>query len=587
MNLTHEAEVHLVGNGSGRRRAGGRMLEGTGGSDSGSGARHISWSQARQRRAFLQVPISLIVAVYLVCSIVVGGAAANALHTRSLADLVPGRVSRVAAPRQGVPKAVAGAAKAHTKAKYLVFIVLDGGRADYFKLAKMPHVKALIDHGVWYSNAFDGILEAETPSGHTALATGSTPVQDGILGFQWAENDNTYTLFSPQVVRAGAIEHIMEARGVPTIAGLYKKRYPGSKVIALSGHKYYAADPLGGPDADAIMYYRGLRNGKYGPTAIPGHMPPAGILNDPSLTAPSTHLQLGEEDRYVTRLALATYAKLHQQVTLINYPDFDWPLGHVDGGILSPHKAATLMRVLDFDIAQIEEAYRHAGILKKTLFVITADHGMMPIHHFVPRSIFTDAVSQAGAVAPTIILNSGGYVWLTKAAEGEPVAANIVAAHDPNIQAVYYLSHQHGKSVYAPAPGQSVSASIEAGNQFLLRTLLNGHEPTVVALLTEYSSATDPADHWRADHGGASWQSQHIPLVISGPGIRQGVRISKPVVMTDIAPTVLHDLGVKPAGMTGHILPGALRHADGALWRVREEEIHQLTPLVRTYQSHD
>ena len=55
---------------------------------------------------------------------------------------------------------------------------------------------------------------------------------------------------------------------------------PGAKVVALSGHKYYAATPLGGPDADAIMYYQGDPKGRYIPVAVPGHVPPAGLLTD-------------------------------------------------------------------------------------------------------------------------------------------------------------------------------------------------------------------------------------------------------------------------------------------------------------------
>ncbi|GAC1319011.1 MAG: hypothetical protein NVS2B16_15890 [Chloroflexota bacterium] len=132
---------------------------------------------------------------------------------------------------------------------------------------------------IQYSYAIDGILESETPSGHTTLATGSTPRRNGILGLGWAQNDNDYSLFSPDVVRSGAMERIMSNAHVPTIAGLYKQRFPGAKVVALSGHKYYAADPLGGPQADAIMYYQGDARGHYVPIAIPGHIPPPPVLS--------------------------------------------------------------------------------------------------------------------------------------------------------------------------------------------------------------------------------------------------------------------------------------------------------------------
>jgi predicted AlkP superfamily pyrophosphatase or phosphodiesterase len=90
------------------------------------------------------------------------------------------------------------------RAEYLVLFVLDGGRPDYFGLTRLPHVDALRAHGVQFTHAIDGILESETPSGHTTLATGSTPRRNGILGFNWAQNDDDYSLFSPTVVRSGA-----------------------------------------------------------------------------------------------------------------------------------------------------------------------------------------------------------------------------------------------------------------------------------------------------------------------------------------------------------------------------------------------
>ena len=68
---------------------------------------------------------------------------------------------------------------------------------------------------------------------------------------------------------------------------------------------------------------------------------------------------------------------MHQHITLINYPDFDWPLGHVDGG--NRAKAIAMMRTFDSDLGAIEDAFSKAGILDQTLFVITADEN----DHFV------------------------------------------------------------------------------------------------------------------------------------------------------------------------------------------------------------
>src|SRR5207245_52253 len=84
---------------------------------------------------------------------------------------------------------------------------------------------------------------------------------------------------------------------------------------------------------------------------------------------------------------------------LINEPEFDWPLGHVYGGIVDPAKVITLMQAFDRDLGMIERAYRRAGILQQTLFVVTADHGMAPITRFVPSTVITQAVARAAPTA--------------------------------------------------------------------------------------------------------------------------------------------------------------------------------------------
>lgn len=472
-----------------------------------------------------------------------------------------------------------------TRARYLVLFVLDGARPDYFGLTHLPNVDALRAEGVQYTNAIDGILEAETPSGHTTLATGSSPARNGILGFNWAQNDNDYSLFSPDIVRAGAIEQIMESTGVPTIAGLYKDRYPTARVVALSGHKYYAADPLGGPQADAIMYYQGSTRGTYIPVAIPGHVPPAGVLDAPGVIGPNTHLGYGGEDTLATRLAIAAFKKMHQRITLINYPEFDWPAGHVDGS--NKYAVIRLMRTFDRDLGLIKAAFRKAGVLDQTMFVITADHGMSHIKRFVPQNVIGNAVAAAGTTAPTVSYSTGTYIWLTNTDRAEMVARNIVGANDPGLQSVYYLSTRGGTSRYVREAGSFVNATADTANQYLLRTLMNGHQPEVVAFCRNDATTVAPTTHWKADHGGAGWQSQHIPLIFAGPGIASGQIQVEPARLEDVAPTVLDAMGVKPVGMEGRPLTEALLRSTHAEQRARSTEVKTLVPLVRAMIMQD
>lgn len=507
---------------------------------------------------------------YLVIASVVAFGAAEVLHANSQPALVPGLAF------QGGP----------STPKYLVLMVLDGARPDYFGLTPLPDVNALSDSGTQFTNAFDGILEAETPAGHATIATGSRPDKDDILGFNWATDTGVYSLFSP--AKMTSVEQILENSNAPTIGSLYKSRFPQAKVVALSGHKYYAAAPLGGPDADAIMYYTGNSRGQYVPVAVPGHVPPAGVMNAHGLVDPTIHLHNGQEDDLVTKLALSAVSTMHPRILLINFPEFDWPLGHIDGGILDKAAVKTDMRGYDADLGRIEAAYRKAGILNQTLFVITADHGMMPITSFVPSSEINNAITQAGTTAPDIASSSGDYIWLSNGTKAQAVAENITAINDPGIQSAYYLTSVNDVVQYKLAAGSGISAADDRANQYLLGALLNGHEPSVVVFGKEGTSFTNPTtSHWKADHGGGSWQSQHVPLIIAGPGIHSGVVNNDPVQLDDVAPTVLTDMGVSPTGMEGDALTEALLKPTPAEKKARAAEARMLAPVAAALRSQE
>lgn len=473
------------------------------------------------------------------------------------------------------------------QARYLVLMVLDGGRPDYFGLVPLPHVDALRASGVQYTQAIDGILESETPSGHATLSTGSTPRRDGILGFNWAEHQRDYSLFSPVIVRAGAMEAIMRNAQDPTIAGLFKSQHPRARVVAISGHKYYAADPLGGPQADAIMYYQGNGHGQYVPVAIPGHVPPQRVLSAPGLIGSLTHPTFAQDDTLPTSLALSAFSVLHQRITLINYPAFDWPLGHVYGGIESRQRVIVLMKAFDRDLGKIEQAYRRAGVLSQTLFVITADHGMAPIKDFIPFNVVRSAAAKARTKVTAAAQYTAAYVWLRNRGKAGLVARNILAAHVRGIQSVYYLDTHHGRYQYVLAGGDFAEPEVDAADQHLLGTLMDGHEPAVVVFCREGASFASPSYHWRADHGGAGWQSQHIPLILAGPGIRRGLVIGEPAKLDDVAPTVLTALGVEPTGMEGRVLADALQHPTVLAHQQRQREVEQWTPLIQVLIAQD
>jgi arylsulfatase A-like enzyme len=268
-------------------------------------------------------------------------------------------------------------------------------------------------------------------------------------------------------------------------------------------------------------------------------------------------LPLGTEDSLAVKLAMTSFAQVHQRVTLINLPEFDWPLGHVYGGETA--RARTLMQDFDRDLGTIEDTYRRAGVLDQTVFVVTADHGMADLRYQIPDAVLDDAVSAAGTTSPETTYSTAGYIWLQDASLASVVAGNIVHAANPHIQSVYYRVHAGTSDGYVLAAGQHVSPSMDVANQYLLSSFLGGNAPDVVAFCSEDAAfVTKGAETWKGNHGGGAWGSQHMPLIISGPGVATGVTSHAPARLEDIAPTALDLFGIKATGMQGTVLADAL-----------------------------
>jgi hypothetical protein len=474
-------------------------------------------------------------------------------------------------------------------ARYVVLIVLDGAQPSYFSTPSIPHVKALMQNGTQYTNGWAGILESETPSGHAAIATGSHPSADGILSFDWANSDNLpISIFSEQKIRSGQMEKIMRSAPAPSIAGLVHKQNPKAKVVALSGYKYYAADALGGPNADVIMYYANRTDGTFGPTSVPGHVPPASVLNAPGLTVASRGYPLGVGDHLAMKLAGTAFGVMHQQVTLINLPEFDWPLGHVNGASLDQPGVKTLMQGFDQDLAALENTYRQAGVLGQTLFVLTADHGFSTISHKISHNVVNEAVAAAGTSIVRDTYHTAAYIWVRDKSKSPQVAANIAANRNPYVESVYYKVRTNQGPIYLSPRGanQFRANGVEAANQYLLSTFNGPNGPDVVVIMKEHAMLVAGAESsWKGDHGGAAWNSQHLPLIMSGPGVRKGYVSNYPAPLVDIAPTVLSLLNVPSTGMQGSVLADAVTGATASQQATQTAQGRTLWPVISALKA--
>jgi arylsulfatase A-like enzyme len=475
---------------------------------------------------------------------------------------------------------------------YLVLIVMDGFRPDYFSQAPMHHIHMLMRSGMTYTRAYVGQLETETPTGHATVATGAYPRTHGVMGFVWKDPTGQNISWMPtnlQLLNAGDMEQLIESGGTPTLSDVLHKSYPNALSVSLSGEKYYAADAMG-PGANYIVYgdSLGSNQGSIVATAIGKHLPPARAgLKSLTIHAGADPLT---EDTWAGDLALQLVQKLHPHMLLVNLPGPDIE-GHRSGGVTAPVAIKNVDVGVDAVLAKLIAAYKKAGIYKRTTFVITADHGMIPNGHIInKKEMYAGARATGVPLLEEDFLGTAGYIFLRNPSDSRKVAADMVAHHYKWVEgALYKVRAKTGWAFKAdPTTAKSLGPSLTRAYIHLADTFASPSSPDVVlpfyedtiGLITKIYGA-----HW-GTHGGLSWRVQHIPLIISGPGVRHGTS-SFPAQLVDVAPTAEHLMGLPvPKSVDGVVLANALKHAPASEKRVQRSVASSRSADVDALRQH-
>lgn len=450
-------------------------------------------------------------------------------------------------------------------AQYLVVIVMDAFRADYVGLQPMPTLTALAHGGTSYDRAWVGQLESETPTSHASLSTGSMPKRTGILGFEWRDPSTKQKTLDgwPPGVLAGDLDRDLKASGTESIPSLVKAAFPQARAVTLSSEKVYAADAMGGPAADYILYHShaGTRTKPMlVPNAVPGHAPSKAFFQHPNLQLHLPRTKFTDWDWLSTMLAIAAVEEYRPKVLMVNLPGGD-VYGHPYGGPATPSVMKQVIAGLDRNIARILDAYKKAGIYEQTLFVVTGDHGMVPNNRGIGSKTIEKVIQEAGGEHLFHWGGTGADIWLKNWWHAKAVAAAMGKVQ--GVSSAYYQVNDNGQYHYVLAPGVSIDPGLDAANQYLLSTFAGPRAPDVVVPFRENTvGEIYPTAH--GEHGGLDWGSQHIPLVLSGPGVKSGLLSEYPARLIDIAPTVLRLMGINPTGMDGVFLADAMANATAA-----------------------
>lgn len=505
----------------------------------------------------------------------------------------------LAAVLGGIP-VVASAAPASTSAQYVVLLVLDAGRPNYIQnhLSQMPNLRQVLANGRQYDRAWVGNLMSITPPDHAVIGTGSLPKNDGgIVNWDWGVHATGKISPSFQAkanYQNGWAFKVIQNSGTPTLAGVIHSKYPKGLVIAGSGAHFHAAGTMGGPDANWIYSYDRTASGYWAPYTLGTKPVPASLLNDPSLrqklatsnrsTVPLTYdpLPIGQQDTLVTKFAIRALQRYKPRAMLINLPEPD-TIGHWSQQWRKD--IGTLYTRFDADLGQLIAAYKKAGIYDKTLFVITADHGMIQSKSRVLDRSQVKAVMKAQG-AKGILFNGGGTggptmtsIWLKDPSLNARVAKAIYRKKIDNVSAVLYATKSNGKYQYKMAGCESCSPTLRKAYLYLLSTDAGTTGEDIGILLRE-NARNSGLPQMPGRHGGADWGSQQVTLIFSGPGVKPGVS-QAPARLADIAPTVERLMGIAPKARDGIVLADAFQQPNSADVAAQTAATAEFAPYVQ------
>jgi len=439
--------------------------------------------------------------------------------------------------------------------RHVVVVVWDGMRPDFVSEETTPTLWKLAREGVTFRN-HHAVYPSATQVNGTAMMTGVYPGRNSVIA-NYAyrpEIDRTRSISveTPTVVAKGDKLSDGKYISVPTIAELIQRA--GERTVIAS------AKTVG----LLLDRHAGIGFGKNSVTLFAAQTLPRDVL---TLIAaafgpfPSAHLQ---RDAWTTKAVTDLLWKDGIPALSVIW------LGEPD---LTEHESApgappalTAIKSSDENLAAVLSALDQQGARKTTDIFVVSDHGFSTIERAVDlRKILSDA----GFAAKTefddepkpgdiMMVGNGGSVLL------------YVVGHDATVtrRLVEFLQQSDFAGVIFTRQGLPGTFHLNDAK------IANPHAPDVVIAFRWNNSKNQfgapgmiDAD-WQREagegtHATLSRFDMHNTLIAAGPDFRRGQTNDLPTGNVDLAPTILHILGIRaPQEMDGRVLSEAMVSAD-------------------------
>ncbi|WP_120967246.1 alkaline phosphatase family protein [Comamonas sp. lk] len=416
------------------------------------------------------------------------------------------------------------------KPRRAVVVVCDSLAADLVRPDTAPALAALRAQSAHFASA-RSVFPSTTRTSSASMATGSPPSAHGLLGNTMVLHEDGQ-LVRLSVGKPGFLDRLRRATGRTLRCPTWAERlapYGGSIVMSnVSPGAAYLQDP----DGFGHVYHRSGSRGPGGIALEDGLSIEVGAVGDAAMTerfcrevlrdrAPALAvLWLSEPDHTAHHVALGS----PEHLAMIAHADacVDQVRRTVDvldpGGeeillvACSDHGMETVGRQIDLDTLLVEAGWK-SGL--ESSEVVVAPNGNAALLYFAD-SARADIPALAKWLQDQDF--SGRVVWGAQLADlglptGGPLGIALALRHDA-------VANSHGVT------GCSVSVR------------------------SPFSDSSPPGC---GQHGGLGASEQHPFLYLRGGGLPPGER-SQPASLVDIAPTVLHHLGIAADCMHGRVL---------------------------------
>jgi arylsulfatase A-like enzyme len=437
------------------------------------------------------------------------------------------------------------ASSAQSPSRAYLVIVVDGLRPDYITSEVMPRLVALRQRGMGF-DAHHAVYPTVTRVNASSIVTGAYPETHGLLGnnIYIPKVDERRGLDTAQRTNLEAVERAEGALlTAPTLGEILTKA--GKKLLVVSSGTSGAALLLNHKvGSGAIVHPEFTRPEALSPriASLIGPGPAKRIPNNAqNQYAIDAYLEYGLGD-------------MKPDVTLmwLNDPD---GTAHAHGmGAVLTREALTLV---DRAIGGVEDALRTRGVLEHTNIIVTSDHGFSR-HSGALRlqELVAPFARKLGDGSSDIVVAEGAIYLRANAADAR--IANIVSAlqQRPEIGAIFTRSGSRGASEGVVAG--TLSFDVARWNHARSGQILVSANWSDEAQGVDFRGTTTQGGV--AGHGTSSPFDIHTTLIVAGPDFREHASSDVPTGNVDIAPTLLHMLGLPaPPTMAGRVIRESLR----------------------------